>query len=146
MENDPKAFFFNGITLLVSVFVLFSGPLLASTLLHLLIQVLGVLIILWAILARRANKTKEASALPSGYFFITKGPYEIIRHPIYAGYLVFMLSLVEDDPTFLRFIAILVLLGMIMIKIVREEQVMLKEVKTYQTYKVKTKAIIPYLL
>ncbi len=146
MWKDPKTFIINGITFLVSDFLLLSGPLLAQSLVHLLMQVLGMLIIIWAVLAKNANKAKDAHNLPSDYFFVTAGPYEIVRHPIYLGYLFFMIGSVEDTFTFLRVIAFVVLVGMIVVKIVREEHRMIREVKEYQTYRMKTKAIIPFFL
>ncbi|MGH7202845.1 MAG: methyltransferase family protein [Candidatus Levyibacteriota bacterium] len=146
MQKDPKSFIINGITFVASIFILLSGPLLAQSLVHLLMQILGILIIIWSVLAKNANKTKDGHTLPSDYFFVTTGPYEIVRHPIYLGYLFFMMGSVEDTFTFLRVIAFVILISMIAVKIVREEHKMIREVKAYQTYRMKTKAIIPFFL
>jgi protein-S-isoprenylcysteine O-methyltransferase Ste14 len=145
MERDGKAILFSGITLLATGFILLSGPIVSNTTPTLLVEIFSVLLILWACIARWVNKNKHPH-LPPGYFFVTHGPYEIIRHPFYAGFLLIILSLVEDEFTFLRLLALLIIFFMILLKIIREESTMLHEVKEYQEYKKKTKAIIPLLL
>ena len=146
MERDGKAVLFNGVTLVATLFLLFSGPLMTNTVVDLLIEIFAALLIIWAVITRRVSKEKKHAKLPPGYFFLTHGPYEILRHPIYAGYLLIMLSLVEIEFTFLRFLALLIIFFMILLKIIREESTMGREVKEYGDYKKKTKAVIPYLL
>lgn len=146
MERDTKAVIFNAVGILATVFIFVSGPLFKLTVLYLLIQIFGLLLIIWAILAIKAGKKHTKHSLPEGYFFIAKGPYEIVRHPVYAGFLLIMFSIVEIEFTFFRLIALLVLCAMIMMKIIREEYTMTEEIHEYKEYKKKTKALIPYLL
>lgn len=144
MERDTKAVLFNTLLLVATGFLLLSGPFITTTLIYLLVEIFAALLIMWAVLARKVNKNNHH--LPPGYFLVTHGPYEIIRHPIYAGYLLIMLTLVEIEFTFLRLVALFLILFMILLKIIREESTLQQEVKNYREYKQKTKAIIPYLL
>ena len=144
MDTEKKALLFNGFGILSSVFILLSGPVVTPTILYILIQVFGLLLIIWALLTIKVNKSKHN--LPQGYFFLDKGPYEIIRHPVYAGYLLIIISVVEIEFTFLRLIALLILGIALFMKILREEYTLEHEVHEYKEYKKKTKAIIPYLL
>lgn len=144
MDTELKALIFNGFGLLASITILLSGQLITQSLIYLLVQIFGALLIFWAAITIKISKQKHK--FPKGYFFLTKGPYEIIRHPIYAGYLLIMISFVEIDFTFLRLIALVILCLAIMMKIIREEYMMFHESHEYKEYKHKTKAIIPYLL
>ncbi|HWY79986.1 MAG TPA: hypothetical protein VNW29_06550 [Candidatus Sulfotelmatobacter sp.] len=144
METDRKALIFNSFGILASIFILLSGKIVSPVVIYLLIQIFGVLFIIWAVITRKVSRIKHK--LPKNYFFLEKGPYEIIRHPIYAGYLLIILSFVEIEFTFLRLIALFILCTVIMLKIIREEYTMEHEIKEYKEYKTRTKALIPYLL
>jgi protein-S-isoprenylcysteine O-methyltransferase Ste14 len=146
VERDTKAVIFNTFGILATVFILLSGPVFKPTILYMLIQVFGLLLIIWSLVTINVGKKRKSHTLPEGYFFIDKGPYEIVRHPVYAGILLIMFSIVEIEFTFLRLVALLILCCVIMMKILREENTMTEEVSEYKEYKKKTKAIIPYLL
>jgi protein-S-isoprenylcysteine O-methyltransferase Ste14 len=146
METEKKALLFNSFGILASVFIFLSGPIVTPTVLYILIQVFGILLIVWSIITRRVTRPQRRHSLPQGYFFLTHGPYEIIRHPIYAGFMLIVLSVVEIEFTFLRLVALLILCAAIMMKIIREEHTMMLDVPEYKEYQAKTKAIIPYLL
>ncbi len=146
MEHDPKAHFFLGLMLIAILFITVSGPLYDprnATLL--LAQVLGTILIIWSLITKKIKHTHHHK-LPSGYFFTTQGPYEIIRHPIYAGIILLVSSLIEYAFTPIRVFAFLLLLIGIAMKILREEQTLLQKIPEYKEYKKKTKALIPYLL
>ncbi|HSX09238.1 MAG TPA: isoprenylcysteine carboxylmethyltransferase family protein [Candidatus Saccharimonadales bacterium] len=145
MDNDRKAVIFNSFGILSSVFILISGRLFSTTAVDLLVQIFGLLLIIWAAITIKVSREKQHHLSP-GYFFLTRGPYEIIRHPVYAGYLLVMISFVEVEFTFLRLIALAILCATIFLKIVREESIMKEDVQEYKDYMKKTKALIPYLL
>ena len=144
MDTENRALIFNGFGILASLFILLSGALLSQVMIYLLVQVFGALLMIWAFITIKVHKTSHH--LPKGYFYIKTGPYDIIRHPVYAGYLLVMVSFVEIEFTLLRFIALLILVAAIFMKILREENVMSDTISEYSGYKKKTKAIIPYLL
>jgi protein-S-isoprenylcysteine O-methyltransferase Ste14 len=146
MLKEKRPLIFNGFGLLASIFILLSGAVIPNAIVDIMVQVFGLLLIIWAAVTIKMNKDKQTQTLPKGYFFLTKGPYEIIRHPVYAGYLLIMISICEVEFTFLRFIALIILCAAVMLKIIREEYTMTQVVPEYKEYKLKTKAIIPYVL
>lgn len=146
VETERKALIFNGFGLLASIFIILSGAVISHALIYLMIQIFGALLIVWAVITIKVSKAKAHQGLPKGYFFIHSGPYEIIRHPVYTGYLLIMISFVEIEFTFLRLIALLILAIAIFMKILREEDTMNRQIPEYAEYKKQTKTLIPYLL
>lgn len=143
-ENRPKIFL--AVALVAGVYILATGSLAVQGVPILLSQAFGVLLIIWAVLSIKLNKHhEEHHKLPEGYFLITHGPYEIIRHPIYAGVLLFMSGFVQWDPSLLRYLAFVVLFLALLLKIIHEENVLEGAIKEYMPYKKKTHKLIPYL-
>lgn len=77
---------------------------------------------------------------------VTSGPYKLVRHPIYSGFLLAMFgtALVDGPIWFL----ILILAGIYFIYSARtEEKMMLQQFPDeYRVYKKKTKILIPFVL
>lgn len=124
--------------ILMAVYIIFSGPIFMGNLPFLLVQFFGLLLIVWAILARQMHKPSKQSA------FTTYGPYEIIRHPIYAGFLLIMCAFVQGYASISRFVAFLILLICVLLKILYDERQIEKEHTEYKHYQKKTHRIIPY--
>lgn len=142
METERKAVVFTSIAAITSVFILLTGPLyVIQNLTFVLVQVFGLLLIVWALISKKVFKHHHK--LPKGYFFVTHGPYEIIRHPMYAGFLLIMSSLVQYNFTPLRIVAFLILIAVIILKVIREEDTLVKEIQEYGEYRKKTKRLIP---
>jgi len=138
MSNDRKPAIYFVIIALACLCILVTGPLLTLNLPFLLTQIFAILLIFWSWLSFRMNKhTGEPHKLPKGNFFVTKGPYEIIRHPIYGGLLLLMTGFVQGDFTPVRFAAFIVLLFVVLIKITYDENLMHHYVKEYNHYQEK---------
>ncbi len=144
MRAHGKNLLYSALTVICIAFILLTAPLFVQSMTFLLTQVFGLLLIGWAILAMRLNKTHHAKNLPKSIFLVTKGPYEIIRHPVYAGLLLIMSSYVQEYLTFSRFLVFVVLLVVTVLKINYEESLLEEHMKEYTSYKAKTHRIIPY--
>jgi protein-S-isoprenylcysteine O-methyltransferase Ste14 len=143
-ENKPHIFL--SIAIAATVYIFFSGPLFINNIPILLTQIFGVLLVLWAILSINLNKHHgQLHKLPNGIFLVTQGPYEIIRHPIYAGILLFISGYVQGHPSLLRYVVFTVLFVVLLLKLLYEEEVVEKDIKEYASYKKKTHRLIPYL-
>ncbi len=144
MHTDRLGFILSLIGVLASLFILITGPLNGYHISYLLSQLFGLLLIVWSIIAKKINRHAHVN-LPKGAFFVNKGPYEIIRHPIYAGFILIMNGFVQGFFTLPRAFALLIILAVILAKIIKEEYVVEHHVKEYKEYKKKTQKLIPYI-
>jgi protein-S-isoprenylcysteine O-methyltransferase Ste14 len=105
----------------------------------------AALLIFWALLTKRLSR-KSAAKGTKGIYFIKNGPYEFIRHPIYAGLLLSACTFTQEYLTLLRGLAFIILVGLILLRIRSDEgktEVYFKS--EYGEYKKNTKILIPYL-
>jgi protein-S-isoprenylcysteine O-methyltransferase Ste14 len=128
-----KYFIFIAAQFFLLLFLFLTGPIFIPSLPFSLIQIFSIFFICWALLERMRNKKKG-------------GPYEFIRHPIYAGILLFVASAVQGEFTFLRLLDFLLFLFLIILKIKRDEQLMLANSRhESKKYFERTKKLIPYI-
>lgn len=74
-----------------------------------------------------------------------KGPYEIIRHPIYAGLLLIMAGFVEGYLSLPRLLAFAVILAATIMKLEHDEEILKDVHPEYKKYQSHTYRFIPYL-
>ena len=144
MFEKYKSQIFIVVGLISILYIIFTGPILYLNVPFQLMQFFGLILIGWSLLARKVNKKSFDGKLPENNFWVVKGPYEIIRHPIYAGLLLFMAGFVEVEASLPRFFALFILVIIVLLKIIREETVLEKHIKEYAQYKTKTHKLIPY--
>lgn len=142
MQGDRRPLIFASVIILMTLYIIFSGPIFIGNIPFLFMQIFGLLMIGWAVLAKKMQHKKIT--LPKGYFFVTQGPYEIVRHPIWVGFLLIMCAFVQGYSSILRLFAFIILLVAVLLKILYVENVMEKEIPEYKEYKKKTHRIIPY--
>ena len=139
-----KHFFIAALFFLL-IFLFLSGPIFISSFPFNFIQLFGMFFICWAFFARWGNK-KHGHYKSFGIYVIKTGPYEFIRHPVYAGVLLFVASMVQVEFTFLRLLAFLLFVTLILICIKRDEKKTLENLKNeYSEYFKRTKRLIPYI-
>lgn len=108
-------------------------------------QVLAVLLAVWA---RRAfpSGAFRVTATPAADAVIHRGPYRLIRHPMYAGALLFVWAAVLSHLSALTLIVGVVLTCVVGARIVLEERMLQERYPEYSAYARSTKAVIPYLI
>jgi len=73
------------------------------------------------------------------------GPYRFLRHPMYAGVIILAFSLILDLPTFERFVAGVILVVVLLLKISYEEKLLEGHFTDYKVYKQHTSRLIPFV-
>jgi protein-S-isoprenylcysteine O-methyltransferase Ste14 len=108
------------------------------------VQVLAVLLILWARLTF-GRRSFHFAANPTEGGLVTTGPYRFLRHPIYSAVLYFLwigvLSHLSAESLMLALIAT----AAIVVRMLMEERLLVKRYPEYKAYAARTKRIIPFV-
>lgn len=90
--------------------------------------------------------TSRAVEYIEGQTVISVGPYSIVRHPMYSGATLIIFASPFALDSFWGLIPALLLMIVIVLRIIDEEKLLLKELDGYQNYCCKTKyRLIPFL-
>ncbi len=110
-----------------------------------IVQIMAVLLMLWARITF-GRRSFHAAANPTEGGLVTAGPYAYIRHPIYASILYFLWAAICSHLSMIN--VALGVLGTIGagIRIYAEEHLIVKQYPQYAEYSRRTKRIIPFLL
>lgn len=120
-----------------------TGPWFARNPVLFIMQIVAVMVALWAIASIRLHKLSIFPDVPEDAEFVRRGPYKIIRHPMYASLLLATLPAVAATPTPLRMAAWIVLLIDILVKVQHEERLLTRAFTEYERYRQETKRLIP---
>ena len=85
--------------------------------------------------------------LKEGHELVERGPYRVVRHPIYTGIVVMFSGTAVAIGYFGGFLGLLLVFVSFWLKLKREEDLMLKHFPDkYAAYQVRVKRIIPFLV
>ncbi len=76
---------------------------------------------------------------------VAKGVYAFIRHPIYTGDLLLLLGLELALNSWLV-LGIFILAPVVMLKAMKEEKMLVRELNGYDAYQARTKRFIPFVI
>ena len=131
---------------LLSILTLIDqNSILATGIAGITVQILAVLLMLWARLTF-GRRSFHAAANPTEGGLVTSGPYKFIRHPIYAALLYFIWAGILSHPSKINFsLGLSATIGMV-IRILAEEHLITQRYPEYSAYAARTKRIIPFVL
>src|SRR5258707_13746221 len=72
-----------------------------------------------------------------------RGPYRLVRHPLYSGEIISCLGLAVAVGSVPSFVVWLALIAMQVYRAIREEQVLLQALPQYRDYRARTAALLP---
>lgn len=122
-----------------------TGPLLASSLPLLGVELLGLGLGVWAILSMRIGNFNITPDPLKWSRLVKSGPYRLIRHPMYLSLLLATLPLVIAHFTPFRLVVWLVLLADLLVKLNYEERLLVVELPGYDSYISQSYRLIPLL-
>jgi protein-S-isoprenylcysteine O-methyltransferase Ste14 len=129
----------------IGLIVVSGGPF-ARSLSLIVAEIAGVLLGVWAIIVMGWRNVNVSPLVKRDARLVTRGPYTVIRHPMYAAVLLTMWPLIIDRCSLFRIIAGLVLTVDLLMKIGYEEGLLKKRFPEYEAYMKVTKRLIPFVL
>ena len=145
--TNLKAFLLFFIQYLSLVLLMVTGPVFPSSSPLWIFYIAGWILGIWSILAMGiGNINAGPDPLPEGRL-VSRGPYAVIRHPMYAAILLVFTPLLFDHFTIPRLFIMMVLIINLLLKISYEEKQMnLSYSNKYREYSAGTWQLIPYVL
>ena len=146
MNHDRiKSSILVSIQLVCILLILATGPLFAANRLLLVVEAVGIVLGIWSLVVMGKKNMNIAPAVREGAQLVIKGPYRLIRHPMYASVLLTIWAVIIDQFTLLRLIVGLILSADLMIKMLYEEGILKRHFSEYPAYMARTKRIIPFI-
>ncbi|HXY89159.1 MAG TPA: isoprenylcysteine carboxylmethyltransferase family protein [Xanthobacteraceae bacterium] len=106
----------------------------------------GVAFAIWARLTLGSNWSGMVMTTKEGHELVQTGPYAIVRHPIYAGFLLAMLGTALTIGTTASYLGFVASLVAFMIRVMIEDRLMRDHFgKAHEAYQQRTKRLIPYV-
>ena len=106
----------------------------------------GLAFALWARVTLGRNWSGVVT-LKEGHELVQRGPYRLVRHPIYTGMLIMFFATALVQSHLAGFAGVLLMFASFWIKLGREEGLMLQQFpERYAAYQQRVKRIIPFLL
>ncbi len=106
---------------------------------------LSVFLALWATWVMRKSTLTVMPDPGNKFIIISKGPYRVIRHPMYASLFLFIIPLVIYDLNFINVSLFLLFAVNQIMKLIYEENIIVAKYPEYLNYKQKTWRLLPYI-
>jgi protein-S-isoprenylcysteine O-methyltransferase Ste14 len=107
---------------------------------------ISVILLTWSVIAiRTGNFNIHPTPVINGQL-TTRGPYRLIRHPMYSSVLLASVTLIAEQFSLLRLGCGIILLADLLIKLKYEEKLLLLQYPDYESYCRLTKRLIPFII
>jgi len=142
VRTEPTALFVTGVATFYYLFIyLGPGHEFLEPLWTELLQTIGILLQIWG----KITLGNRFGLLPARRGIVTHGPYRLVRHPIYTGYLINHIGFMLASFSWHN---LMLLAGQYLaqgLRIIKEEEV-LSEAPEYRDYKKKTRwRMVPFI-
>ncbi|MGD8632991.1 MAG: methyltransferase [Anaerolineales bacterium] len=127
------------------LYLLISGNLFSRSVFVIAGQLLAIALGIWSRQSFQAGQFNIHSE-PIGGQLIRTGPYQFIRHPMYAAALLLLWSSIIGHLSAITIVVGMVVTIVVAIRIMTEDQLLLAWFPDYAEYSRTTKRIVPFIL
>jgi len=107
-------------------------------------QVAAFALMVWARVAF-GLRSFHASATPTAGGLVTRGPYRVIRHPIYTAVCLFAVAGAIPHPSWRTALLVTVVLGGALMRMLAEERLVVIDYPDYVEYSRGTYRMVPFI-
>ena len=143
--NTLKSFTFVIIQFSCLGLIALTGPIFPASALLLVVEVLGLALGIWAVFSMGIGNFNVTPEPLRSSQLVTRGPYRLIRHPMYLALLLATLPLVATEFSVLRLLVWLVLFIDLVIKLNYEEGILAARLEGYPDYIQRSYRLIPFI-
>ncbi len=122
-----------------------TSPILPGSFVLLMIELIGLGLGVWAVLVMRIGNFNIIPDPPQSSILVRRGPYRLVRHPMYLALLLTTFPLVINYFSVFRFLVWITLLVNLLLKLNYEEGLLSKKHDGYLKYAGESYKIIPFL-
>ena len=143
--KSDRSYVLVGVQFACIVAILVSGPWIALHAWFFTLELLGILLMTWAILSMKLTNMNVFPDVRAGSRLVTGGPYQWIRHPMYTALLMIMLALVCESFSYWRGFCWLLLSVDLVAKLSYEETLLREVFDDYEAYRLRTWRLVPWI-
>ncbi len=123
-----------------------SAPVISKSWSGILLESAGIFLAVHAVYVAGVHNVNITPLPKPGGILVTKGPYRIIRHPMYLAQLMAIFPLLTDYFSLLRTVVYLLLVIVLLLKMKYEEKGLVSQFgEEYLQYMQNTKKILPFI-
>ena len=143
--NTSKSLTFVVIQFTCLGLIAITGPIFPGNALLLAVELLGLALGIWAVFTIGIGNFNVTPDPLRSSRLVTRGPYRVIRHPMYLALLLVTLPLVAMHFSLLRLAIWLVLFVDLVIKLNYEEGILATRLEGYRDYLQRSYRLVPFI-
>jgi protein-S-isoprenylcysteine O-methyltransferase Ste14 len=125
--------------------ILLTGPWIPHGAADFLLLTVGSVLGVWAVAIMAPGRFNVTPDVRPGARMVIRGPYRVIRHPMYASLLLMTLALVFNRMTIIRWGMWAILFIDMLVKLRYEESLLAEQFPDYGVYREKTWRLVPFV-